>query len=100
MPMNGASPILAQLLELVVDLYDESESFLERSDEAQLWYNRGYANGVIDALDALGYGDAVASVVTPDGSDPIGEHALLPWGKAYRHGWKKGHDETYEVLKP
>jgi hypothetical protein len=97
--MRTAPSVLPQLLELIIDLYEESEAFLEQTGDAQLWYNRGYANGVIDALGALGHKDAVATVVTPDGHDVIAGQELLPWGKAYRHGWDKGREETYEVLE-
>ena len=94
-----AETVLPQLLELICDLYDDSEGYLDRADDAQLWYNRGYANGVIDALDRLGYSRHVVSALEPDARDAIAAHEALPWGKAYRHGWEIGRKETFEVMK-
>ena len=33
---------------------DETEGYLDRQDDPQLWYNRGYANGMVKALRELG----------------------------------------------
>jgi hypothetical protein len=92
------STVLPQLLELICDLYEDTEGFLDRTGDAQLWYNRGYANGVIHALERLGHARAVASALEPDPVDLVDDQARLPWGKAYRHGWDKGTNETFEVL--
>ncbi|MGA7978733.1 MAG: hypothetical protein WCA32_00730 [Chromatiaceae bacterium] len=97
--MNPVSAVLPQLLELICDLYEESQEFLEQTGDAQLWYNRGYANGMIDALSELGYKEHVVAVVDPDEGEVAAGHELLPWGKAYRHGWEKGRQETHEVLE-
>jgi hypothetical protein len=97
--MSGPPPVLSQLLELIIDLYEESESFLEETGDGQLWYNRGYANGVIDGLTQLGYAPQVHTVVSPDPDDVISGHELLPWGKAYAHGLEKGRQETFEVME-
>lgn len=90
--------VLSQLLELVCDLYEDTEGFLDRQDDLQLWYNRGYANGMIDGLARLGYLPQVASAVEPDPVDLIAGQETLPWGKAYRHGWDMGRRETDEVM--
>lgn len=74
--------LLPRLLELICDLYEDSQGFLDRTNDAQLWYNRGYANGVIQALPSLGYARHVASALESDGSDPIAGQETLPWGKA------------------
>lgn len=95
----SADTVLPQLLELICDLYDETRDFLDRTDDAQLWYNRGYANGVIYALDRIGYARQVASALEPDAENAIAGHETLPWGKAYRHGWDMGQKETYEVME-
>jgi hypothetical protein len=97
--MTTPPSVLPQLLELITDLYEESDAFPEETGDAQLWYNRGYANGVIDGLTQLGYREQVAKVVTPDTDDVIAGHELLPWGKAYSHGLEKGRQETFEVLE-
>jgi hypothetical protein len=91
--------VLPRLLELICDLYDGSQGFLERTDDAQLWYNRGYANGVIQALDSLGYARHVAGALDTDAGDVIAGQEILPWGKAYRHGWDMGRKETFEVME-
>ncbi|MCB2261911.1 MAG: hypothetical protein LGR52_03085 [Candidatus Thiosymbion ectosymbiont of Robbea hypermnestra] len=90
--------LLPRLLELICDLYEDSRGFPDRTDDAQLWYNRGYANGVIHALDQLGYARHVASALEPDGPDPIAGQEALPWGRAYRHGWEMGRKEAFEVI--
>ena len=95
----SATNVLPQLLELICDLYDDSGGFLEHRDEAQLWYNRGYANGVIHALGELGYSGQIAASLDPDAEDLISGQEILPWGKAYSHGWEKGRKETYEVME-
>jgi len=91
--------VLPQLLELICDLYDDTEGFLERTDDSQLWYNRGYANGVIHALGRLGYARHVAGALDPDPVALTADQEFLPWGKAYRHGWEMGQTETHEVME-
>ena len=95
----SSATLLPQLLELLCDLYDDTEGFLDRTDDPQLWYNRGYANGVIHALDQLGYARQITGVLDRDTDDLIRGHERLPWGKAYRHGWEMGREETYDVLE-
>lgn len=92
------SELLKQLLRLLAELSEASEGYLEREDDSQLWYNRGYANGMAAALTALGHGEAVASTVAPDPYDRARDLAHLPWGKAYEHGREMGERETYEVI--
>ncbi|MEJ2386539.1 MAG: hypothetical protein P8Y27_04275 [Chromatiaceae bacterium] len=50
-------------------------------------------------MSQLGYREQVATVVTPDKDDVIAGQELLPWGKAYGHGFEKGRHETFEVLE-
>lgn len=94
--------VLTQLIELVQDLYGKTEGFLDHQDDAQLWYDRGYANGMLLALRALGRGDALPQALVPD---PDGEawariaaQALTPWGRAHAHGLEMGRKETFEIL--
>ena len=93
------APVLPRLLELICDLYEDTDGFLERTDDAQLWYNRGYANGMIEVLGTLGHSGQIAGLVEPDPSDCITGQELLPWGKAYRHGLDMGRRETTEVME-
>jgi hypothetical protein len=98
-PMQDAphDPLLNRLLELAQELTEGSEGYLDRQDDPQLWYNRGYANGMLAALRALGHGDRVDATFSPDCYDPARDQAHLPWGKAYEHGREMGVKETYEV---
>jgi hypothetical protein len=98
-----ASPIVTQLVQLLQDLYGETQGFLERPDDAQLWYNRGYANGIVLAFRELGYLGALPAGVTwdPDREawDQIAAQSLTPWGRAHAHGLEMGRRETREVLE-
>lgn len=89
---------LNRLLGLIRRLYGETEGFLERPDDPQLWYNRGYANGMVQALVAMGYGLYLEAEISIDPSNVIQKHEPLPWGQAYRHGVEMGGRETREVL--
>jgi hypothetical protein len=90
--------VLPQLLALVGELYEDTEGFAQRTDNAQLWYNRGYANGMVEVLGELGFRPQVESLIEPDAQDVIAGHELLPWGKAYAHGRDMGRRETREVM--
>jgi hypothetical protein len=90
-------PLIERLLELLKELTQGSEGYLERQDDPQLWYNRGYANGMADALRRLGHGQRIDAVLEPDVYDAARDQAHLPWGKAYEHGREMGAKETYEV---
>ncbi len=97
-PAVSDTDILNQLLALLAELTRDSEGYLEREDDSQLWYNRGYANGMAAALTALGHGEAVARTIEPDPYDRARDQQHLPWGKAYEHGREMGERETHEVL--
>jgi len=91
--------LLPRLLELICDLYEDSQGFLDHTDNAQLWYNRGYANGIIHVLRQLGYARHVANALELDGPDPIAGQETRPWGQAYRHGWELGQKETLKIIE-
>jgi hypothetical protein len=95
--MSSADPLIERLLALLKELTEDSEGYLERQDDPQLWYNRGYANGMADALRQIGYGDQVDAAVEPDCYDAARDQSHLPWGKAYEHGREMGAKETYEI---
>ena len=97
MTQRSEDPLITRLLELARELTEESEGYLDRQDDAQLWYNRGYANGMLGALQALGYGAEANAVIESDCYDAARDQAHLPWGKAYEHGREMGVRETYEV---
>lgn len=89
---------LERLLALIERLQVETESFFDQPEQEQLWYNRGYANGMIGALQVLGYGDALAGRVSADATDLLVGCELLSWGRAYLHGQEMGERELHEVL--
>lgn len=92
--------LLERLLGLIQRLYSETNGYLDRPEDEQLWYNRGYANGMIEALAERGHVDLVMARLTPDAADTISGQEALSWGKAYRHGCEMGARETHEVLGP
>lgn len=91
--------MVTQLIELVAQLYADTEGFLEREDDAQLWYNRGYANGMVKVLDEQGYNCRLRESVDPDPEEIVEPQRLMPWGKAYLHGVEMGSGECSEVLE-
>jgi hypothetical protein len=97
--MSQQDPQIVQRLRRVLeDLYAETASLSVEDSDLQLWYNRGYADGMLKAMMALGYARQLAGV-QGSGETPPGEtDSFLPWGKAYHHGSEVGERETYEVL--
>jgi len=95
--MSGLPPeLLEQLVQLVNSLRAENEDFLQNHQDAQQWYNRGYANGMVRGLSRLLDDPRPAGLVLDDESTLQG-HEVMAWGKAYRHGESMGEKETYEV---
>lgn len=90
--------LLERLLRLVERLYAETADFAEHPEQEQLWYNRGYANGMLQALRDLGYADMLTGRIAADQTDPVADCAALGWARAYRHGEQMGLQETREVL--
>ena len=101
--MKSADSVLPRLIALLRELYSETGGFLDRQDEAQLWYNRGYADGMVAAIRELGHGRSLPGDLDYDldsvALNLIAQQSLTPWGRAYAHGAEKGHDETYQVLE-
>jgi len=91
---------LGRLLSIVERLYLETAGFQENGDNQQHWYNRGYANGIIERLVQLGYRDYVEQHTIPDPVDIIAGHEFWAWGKAYLHGLEMGRKETADVIGP
>lgn len=89
--------ILQRLLQLVQQLYAETED-LESGSDLQLWYNRGYANGMVRVLRDHHQMEQLAGLIELDPDDRIAGQEFLPWGKAYQHGFEMGERETREVL--
>jgi hypothetical protein len=90
--------ILDKLLNLVERLYGETAGYLEDQSDTQLWYNRGYANGMVSALRTAGYESKLGSRLVPDAAGLHDEDRFMAWTKAYHHGFEMGEKETREVL--
>lgn len=101
--MMTRDEILTELVRLLRDIYSQTEGFLDLQDDAQRWYDRGYANGMVVAIRELGHESALPAdlVLDLDGDTPnlIAQQSLMPWGRAYAHGADMGHKETLEVLE-
>ena len=91
---------LQKLIHIVDTLYLETAGFLEDGDNQQHWYNRGYANGIVEQLSGLGYRTYVEDNIVPDAKDVIAGHEFWAWGKAYQHGKEVGMKETTDVIGP
>ena len=96
--MSHNYELVQQLIDLVSTLYEESHGFLNSPEDQQLWYNRGYANGMISVLDGLGYDCRLRERVDPDPEDMIEGQEFMPWGKAYTHGIEMGEQECREIF--
>ena len=89
--------VIEQLADLVEQLYLESESYAENPSDVQLWYNRGYANGIATVLKAQGYADKIQHL-NPDADDLYIGEQVMEWHKAYHHGFEMGLRESKEVM--
>ena len=95
--MDDDDPV-QQLIDLVSRLYEETTGFLNTPEDQQLWYNRGYANGIVAVLDSLDYDCRLRESVDPDPLEIIEDQRMMPWGKAYAHGLETGERECREIL--
>jgi len=90
--------VINQLIELVGRLYSETAAYIEQQDDSQLWYNRGYANGVAKAVQDAGFDKMLQAHVTLEINEMLEEQRFMPWGKAYFHGFEMGEKESKDVL--
>ena len=91
--------VLPRLLQVVRDLYAETVGLSETESELQLWYNRGYADGMVSGMKDLGYTREISEAIDAEVDSVSDENRFLPWGKAYQHGFETGEKETLEVLE-
>lgn len=88
--------VISKLSDLVERLYMETEGYIENPSDAQLWYNRGYANGVVAFFRASGLENKLPRIQL----DPESIHdkeRVMEWQKAYHHGFEMGERESAEV---
>ncbi|MEJ2466504.1 MAG: hypothetical protein P8045_12505 [Candidatus Thiodiazotropha sp.] len=90
--------LFERLLPVVIDLYSETTELSQGDGDLQLWYNRGYADGMAHAMRQLELAAALEQANLPAPLAIDDAQAFLPWGKAYRHGFEMGEGETREVL--
>ena len=90
--------LVERLLPVVVGLYEETAELARGDGDLQLWYNRGYADGMACMFRELGYTADLASRLEAKPLELDEAECFLPWGRAYRHGFETGERETREAL--
>ncbi|MDH5359131.1 MAG: hypothetical protein OEX03_01150 [Gammaproteobacteria bacterium] len=66
--------------------------------DIQLWYNRGYANGVVSTLRSKDLLKAASLQIQLDDMQLHQGQTFMEWEKAYHHGFEMGEREAREVL--
>jgi len=89
--------VIEQLASLVERLYKETAGYIDNPADAQIWYNRGYANGVARFLSDRGYKQALQKIPLDD-LNIHSKEQIMAWHKAYHHGFEMGARESSEVL--
>jgi len=90
--------VINQLIGLVARLYHETEGYDDHQDDSQLWYNRGYADGVAKAVQDAGFDKILQAHIVLEINESLEEQRFMPWGKAYFHGFEMGEKESKEVM--
>ncbi len=96
--MSASEQIVGRLIALAKRLRRESAAFLERPEDSQSWYNRGYGGGIFSAMRELGYGDVLDEECAEDEAQSLAPHRIMAWGQAYTHGFEKGAEDTRDAL--
>lgn len=87
--------LLGQLLALIERLRAESQDYQTHHEDGQLWYNRGYADGMVLGLRELGQSEAVERYLLDDLA--LSDRQVMAWEQAYRHGCETGYRETFQI---
>ncbi len=90
--------VVTTLAEVIERLYQETDGYADNPSEAQLWYNRGYANGMVACFRARGH-EAQLPELKLDAPDVHDMERVMEWHKAYHHGFEMGQNETTEVIE-
>ena len=88
--------VIDKLAGLVEKLYNETQDYSDNPSDAQLWYNRGYANGVVAYFIKNGFAEKLSNL-TLDAADIYQGEQIMEWLKAYHHGFEMGERESAEV---
>ena len=96
-PKHSRNPVVVRLVDLANELMQTSARFLEQPNNLQLWYNRGYANGILSALEQADI--KIEGLEKPDPEHLWAEHRFTTWGQAFIHGQTKGHNEARDILE-
>ena len=94
---RSQNPLVIRLADLANELMQSSDQFLDQPNDLQLWYNRGYANGILNALAQADI--KIEGLEKPDPEHLWSAHRFMAWGQAFIHGQTKGHSEACEILK-
>lgn len=89
-----------KLIRLVERLYLETGDYIDNPSDAQLWYNRGYANGIVAYFRAQGLMPGLEQQLGQLALDAAELHNadhIMQWHKAYHHGFEMGERESAEV---
>lgn len=90
--------IINKLSDLIERLYDETDGYIDNPADAQIWYNRGYANGLVAYFRAHGY-ETQLPALNFDAADAHEKERVMEWHKAYHHGFEMGEREAGEVIE-
>jgi len=90
--------VVKRLAGIIERLYQETEGYAANPSDAQLWYNRGYANGMVACFRDRGH-DAELPALAFDAQDVHDKERVMEWHKAYHHGFEMGQKETGEVIE-
>lgn len=91
--------VIDKLTGLIEKLYAETQGYEDNPSDAQLWYNRGYANGVVAYFRKNGFAEKL-NHLTLDADDIYKTDHVMEWFKAYHHGFEMGERESGEVHQP
>ncbi len=89
--------VVKTLAELIERLYNETDGYIDNPADAQVWYNRGYANGLVAYFRANGLDQQLPSL-NLDAADVHEKDHVMEWFKAYHHGFEMGEREAGEVF--
>jgi len=88
--------VIDKLVVLVEKLHSETNDYIDNSADAQLWYNRGYSNGIVAYLIENNFADKLEHLALDNDGLYNNDH-IMEWHKAYHHGFEMGVKESLEI---